>query len=180
MDRPLAYCNEDRYLPDDTKDYEVMRDKDRNADTVETEQVAWIWCLIFAYIIPEAQSFLRAARVLLMKHWAKPTLLEFAFVAFMECAGAAGAALLVFHSLPQLDSTHGMALTNCLCLVPGILCAMSRKPGETNWHVKLGLDVVAILIQISGILVSVDTAHFDQVSSKFSFCFIDLAYSRHD
>ena len=97
QNRTLPYCNEDLLIPDNTKDYEVMRTRTEGyADAVEVEQIAWIWCLIFAYWTPEVLAFLRSLRVILFKHWAMPTFLEFAFVCLIECAGAVGFALLVF------------------------------------------------------------------------------------
>ncbi len=97
--RTLPYCNADKYIPDDTKEYEVMREKPRYKDAVEVEQIAWVWCIIFAYWTPEVMAFLRSFRVIVFKHWARPAFLEFAFVCLMECAGAAGFALLAFQVL---------------------------------------------------------------------------------
>ena len=45
----------------------------------------------------------------------------------METLHTVGMAVLVFLALPQLDSTHALALTNCVAVVPGILLAMSRS-----------------------------------------------------
>ncbi len=151
--RTLPYCNDDLLISDTTKEYEVMRTKPDYADETETEQIAWIWCLIFAYVTPECLAFLRSLRVILFKHWARPDFLEFAFVALTECAGAAGFAILAFKALPQLDSTHALALTNCFCVVPGVLQAMSRKNGDNHRWIKFAMDIVAVLAQISGILV---------------------------
>lgn len=59
----------------------------------------------------------------------------------------------MFIGLAQLDSTRALALTNCVCLVPAILLALSRKKEDKYLWLKLGMDVFAILAQLSGALV---------------------------
>jgi len=126
-------------------------------EATEVEQVAWIWCLFFAYAAPEVLSFLRSTRIILFKHWARPPFLDFAFVLAMEAASAAGTAILFFLALPQLTSTHGLALTTCLGVVPALLITLSRMPSSMTkdwkkWLVS-GLDVTSLILQLSGIMV---------------------------
>ena len=74
-----------------------------------------------------------------------------------------GIAILTFLALPQLDTAHALALTNCLAIVPGLLNLMTRRSGLKDGNNKIiaGLaisaliviDVIAILAQLSGILV---------------------------
>ena len=85
--RTFEFCNEDAKIPDQTKKFEVdwTRDiyegitenqNDLNIiniegtyqfDIVETEQIAWVWCLIFGFWVPEIFTFLRSARILFFK-----------------------------------------------------------------------------------------------------------------
>jgi chitin synthase len=93
----------------------------------ELERVGWIWCLFFAYAIPEVMTFLRAARICFFKKVDKPTILQFAAVAIAETLRTIGTGLLVFMILPSLDVVRGAMLTNCLCFIPGVL-------GEISCH----------------------------------------------
>lgn len=171
--RVLPYCNEGGQIIDKTKEYEIQKDRALYADSIETEQVAWIWCIFFAYAVPEVFAFLRCFRVLLFKKWDRPFFLDFLFVAFMEVLHVIGLSILVFLALPQLDSTHALALTNCLAVIPGVMLLLSREPsrpkiveniegqeepskklnqsGQMPW-IKMGFDVLAILAQLSGAL----------------------------
>ena len=84
----MEFCNENRDLVDTTKRWEIRRiryeeegdaqedsplnggltpKQDEAMDQLETEQVAWIWCIIFAFAAPEAMSFLRSARKVFIK-----------------------------------------------------------------------------------------------------------------
>ncbi|TRY79649.1 hypothetical protein TCAL_06588 [Tigriopus californicus] len=180
--RVLPYCKKGGQIIDKTKDYEIKKDRALYADSIETEQVAWVWCLFFAFAIPEVLSFLRASRILLFKKWERPKFLDFFFVLVMEVLHVIGVSMLVFLALPQLDSTHALALTNCLAVIPGIMLILSREPkrpkvvdnqneneneeneenenggnGQGNQSVKMpwvkvGVDALAILAQLSGAL----------------------------
>ena len=70
-DRELPFCNEDRDVSDTTKDYIVNRTRPTGSnneykkilDAFETDQIAWIWVLIFAYAAPEiVGTFIRSLR----------------------------------------------------------------------------------------------------------------------
>ena len=94
----------------------------------DTERVGWIWCLFFAYSIPEIMTFLRSARICFFKQVAKPTLLQFCVVAIAETLRTVGTGLLVFMILPDLDVVKGAMLTNCVSVIPGLL------QGSTYFH----------------------------------------------
>jgi len=89
--------------------------------------VAWIWCLFFAYAVPEVLSFLRSIRICFFKNVTKPTLLQFLAVFTAETLRTIGTGLLVFMILPNLDVVKGAMLTNCLYFVPAIL-------GKASFH----------------------------------------------
>jgi len=93
----------------------------------EVERVGWIWCLFFAYAIPEVMTFLRSSRICFFKTVTKPTPLQFFVVAIAETLRTIGTGLLVFMILPNLDVMKGAMLTNCLCFVPGLL-------GKASFH----------------------------------------------
>jgi chitin synthase len=91
------------------------------------ERVGWIWCLFFAYIIPEIMTFLRASRKCFFGYKTKPTTLQFFVVATAETLKTIGTGFLVFMILPNLDVLRGAMLTNCLCFVPGLI-------GKASFH----------------------------------------------
>ena len=88
-------------------------------EDVEGEQIRWVWALFAAFLVPEIMSLGRSLRVCVFKTVLVPRFLDFAFVATMEILHAVGVAILLFLALPQMDSTHALALTNCLAVVPG-------------------------------------------------------------
>jgi chitin synthase len=93
----------------------------------EEERVGWIWCLFFAYAVPEVLSFLRSTRICFFKNVTKPTPLQFLVVFTAETLRTIGTGLLVFMILPTLDVVKGAMLTNCLYFVPAIL-------GKASFH----------------------------------------------
>ena len=88
-------------------------------EDVEGEQIRWVWALFAAFLVPEILSLGRSLRVCVFKTVLVPRFLDFAFVAVMEMLHVVGVAILLFLALPQMDSTHALALTNCLAFVPG-------------------------------------------------------------
>ena len=140
-DHQLPYCNEDGLVSDRTKDYIVQTSHDPHPssptavqealDDLENDQIAWVWCLIFAYAAPEViGTFLRSLRIVVLKSYHLPPLTDFIFVFIMETLHVIGLAVLAFLALPQLDSAHAVVLTNCLALMPGILLLMARNRND--------------------------------------------------
>nr|AFK08615.1 chitin synthase 2 [Locusta migratoria] len=123
------------------------------AELPEEERVAWMWCLLIAYAVPELGTFLRPARMCFFKTVAKPSLPEFLIALFMETFHTVGMALLFFVILPNLDVLKGVMLTNCLCFIPGVLAITSRNINEPGRSVKLVADVAATAIQATGFVV---------------------------
>ena len=70
----------------------------------------------------------------------------------MESLHTIGIVLLVFAVLPSLNVVRGAMLTNCLCVVPGLLAFLSRHQGEKWLYGKLLLDLLALLGQLSAFL----------------------------
>ena len=96
-------------------------------EEVELERVGWIWCLFFAFAVPEVLSFLRSTRICFFKKVTKPTLPQFLVVFTAETLKTIGTGLLVFMILPTLDVVKGAMITNCLCFVPALL-------GKASFH----------------------------------------------
>lgn len=86
----------------------------------------------------------------------------------MESLHTIGLVIFVFAVLPELNVIKGAMLTNCLCLVPGILAVLSRNSDEENMYfLKIVADVLAIFGQISAFIywVVIDT---ESSNLKFS------------
>lgn len=64
-----------------------------------------------------------------------------------------GTALLVFVVLPNLDAIQGAMLTNCLCVIPGIMGLMSRTSKEDKRFIKMLIDLVAVAAQVTGFVI---------------------------
>lgn len=141
-DRKVQYCNKD-----------LARDKQFIAIIPEEERIAWMWALMFAFAVPEIGALIRSARICFFKSWKLPQKSHFMFVFLMETLHAIGLVLLVFIVLPELDSVKGAMLTNCLCVVPGILGLLSRTSKEGKRAAKVLLDLAAIAAQVTGFVV---------------------------
>lgn len=80
-------------------------------------------------------------------------MLQQLIISVFECLHVTGFAILAFKILPQLDAMKGVMLTNCLCIIPGILGLFSRSPATEKFFLKILADILAIAIQITGIFL---------------------------
>ena len=102
------------------------REKQFITQLPEVERIAWLWCLLIAYLVPELGTLIRSLRICFFKSCTKPTAKEFFIVFLSETLHTIGLALLVFVILPDLDVVKGAMLTNCVCFVPGLLGKCER------------------------------------------------------
>lgn len=100
--------------------YIAGRDKEFVAKIPEEERIAWIWCIIIIFAIPEIGTLIRSVRICIFKSWKKPPSSHFLFVMIMETFHVLGLALMFLAVLPELDVVKGAMLTNCVCFVPGL------------------------------------------------------------
>nr|ADR73029.1 chitin synthase [Laodelphax striatellus] len=148
-DRVLPYCNKD-----------LGRDKQFVVNLPPEERVAWTWCLVIAFIIPELGTLFRSTRICFFKSWRRPPFNDFMFVFIMESLHVIGLALFVFIVLPNLDVIKGAMLTNCVCFVPALFSLVSRntkgctsRSEKTEVYMKAMVDVVALCAQATGFVV---------------------------
>lgn len=135
------YCN--KYL-DNRQQYIVNH-------PVE-ERTVWIWLIIFSYLVPEMGTFFRSLRIVCFKSWKYPTTFEFIMLALTEILPTIGSCLLVFIVFPELDVIKAAMLTNGICLVPGVVAFISRKPSKVRHTLSLTLDIAAIAMQVTALL----------------------------
>lgn len=69
----------------------------------------------------------------------------------MESLKTIGIVMLIFVVLPSLDVIKGVILTNCFCVIPGLLSLLSRHSGESGRAYKTMLDFISLVAQITGL-----------------------------
>ncbi|XP_073941849.1 hyaluronan synthase-like protein kkv isoform X5 [Choristoneura fumiferana] len=141
-DRRLAYCNRN-----------LGRDKQFIVSLPDEERVAWMWALLAAFAIPEIGTLIRSVRICFFKTSKRPTSAQFIVVLVAESLHTIGLALLCFKILPELDVVKGSMITNCLCIIPAILGLLSRSSRDSKRFVKVIVDMVAIVAQVTGFIV---------------------------
>ncbi|XP_015436529.1 PREDICTED: uncharacterized protein LOC107191901 [Dufourea novaeangliae] len=137
-DRAIVYCN-----------VALGRDKQFVASLPEEERIAWIWCIIIAFAVPEFGTMIRSIRICIFKSWKKPPASHFLLVFLMESFHVVGLALMFMAVLPDLDVVKGAMLTNCVCFVPGLLGLLSRNKNkdESKRFVLVLIDIAALAAQ---------------------------------
>lgn len=91
--------------------------------TIPIEQnKAWRLAIVLAFSIPELGTWLRSLRLCFFKKIKKFGWEEFGIVMFAETFYVIGMSLMAFAVLPELDAIQGVMITNCLCLMPAVLC----------------------------------------------------------
>ncbi|XP_061707237.1 chitin synthase chs-2 isoform X3 [Cydia pomonella] len=141
-DRRLAYCNRN-----------LGRDKQFIVSLPDEERVAWMWALLAAFAIPEIGTVIRAVRICFFKSSKRPTSAQFIVVFIAESLHTIGLGLLFFKILPELDVVKGAMITNCLCIIPAILGLLSRNSRDSKRFMKVIVDMVAIVAQVTGFIV---------------------------
>ncbi|XP_041976394.1 chitin synthase chs-2 isoform X2 [Aricia agestis] len=141
-DKRLAYCNRN-----------LGRDKQFVVTLPDEERVAWMWVLLAAFAIPEMGTLIRSVRICFFKSSKRPSMVQFVVVFISESLHTIGLALLFFKVLPELDVVKGAMITNCLCIVPAILGLLSRNSRDSKRFIKVIVDMVAIVAQVTGFIV---------------------------
>lgn len=141
-DRRIAYCNRN-----------LGRDKQFIVSLPDEERVAWMWAILAAFAIPEIGTLIRSVRICFFKSSKRPTSAQFIVVFVAESLHTIGMGLLFFFILPELDVVKGAMITNCLCIIPAILGLLSRNSRDAKRFVKVIVDMIAIVAQVTGFIV---------------------------
>ncbi|KAJ8958903.1 hypothetical protein NQ318_019671 [Aromia moschata] len=141
-DRVIEYCNK-----------ELGRDKQFVVRLPTAERVAWMWCIFFAFCVPQLGALFRSTRMCYFKSSKKPPFSHFLIVFLAETGHTIGMALLMYAVLPDIDVVKGAMLTNCLCFIPGVLGLLSRNNKESQRFLKVIMDLIAISAQATGFIV---------------------------
>uniref|UniRef100_A0AAR5P4N2 chitin synthase n=1 Tax=Dendroctonus ponderosae TaxID=77166 RepID=A0AAR5P4N2_DENPD len=141
-DKIVHYCNKD-----------LGREKQFIVKLPTQERVAWMWCLFFAFCVPQLGALFRSTRMCYFKSSKRPPFSHFLLIFLPETAHTIGLALLAFYILPDIDVVKGAMLTNCLCFMPAVLGLLSRNNKESSRFIKVIMDLVAISAQATGFIV---------------------------
>ncbi|KAI4504800.1 hypothetical protein M0802_000350 [Mischocyttarus mexicanus] len=143
-DRRIPYCNKD-----------LGRDKNYLAILPEEERIAWIWCIIIAFSVPEFGALIRSIRICIFKSWKKPPYSHFFLVFLMETFHVVGLALMFLLVLPDIDVVKGVMLTNCVCFIPGLLGLLSRNKNkdESKRFILVLVDLAALTAQATSFVL---------------------------
>ncbi|XP_014616657.1 PREDICTED: uncharacterized protein LOC106793893 [Polistes canadensis] len=143
-DRRILYCNKD-----------LGREKEYVATLPEEERIAWTWCIIIAFAVPEFGALIRSLRICIFKSWKKPPYSHFFLVFLMETFHVVGLALMFLLILPDIDVVKGIMLTNCVCFIPGLLGLLSRNKNkdESKTFILVLVDLAALTAQATSFVL---------------------------
>lgn len=82
-----------------------------------------------------------------------PSKLEFLIIMSLETIHVVGLAVMVYLVLPNLKVVEAVMLTNCVCVVPGILNMFTRQDAGRYRPYLLAADTLALLAQLSGLFL---------------------------
>ncbi|EZA54859.1 Chitin synthase [Ooceraea biroi] len=138
--KKVDYCNK-----------QLDRNLEYKVTLPEEERIAWIWCIIIAFAVPEFGTMVRSIRMCIFKSWKKPQPGHFLVVFIMETFHVIGLSLMFLAVLPEVDVVKGAMLTNCVCFVPGLLGLLSRNKskGESKRFVLVLVDIAALAAQVT-------------------------------
>lgn len=117
---------------------------------------------VFQKFVDKIKNFILSSKVELRRHeeenFDEFSYFNWIFVSATETLHVVGLSLLIFYIFPELDVVKGVMLTNCICLIPGIMNLAStlkemQKSKEMTSIIKLCLDLVCLLAQITGFLI---------------------------
>ncbi|XP_011053054.1 PREDICTED: uncharacterized protein LOC105145297 isoform X2 [Acromyrmex echinatior] len=144
QDRKMLYCNR-----------QLDRENQYIVTLPEEERIAWIWCIIIAFTVPEFGTLVRSIRMCIFKSWKKPQSMHFLVVSIMETFHVVGLALMFLAVLPELDVVKGAMLTNCVCFVPGLLGLLShnKSKDDSKRFVLVLVDIAALAAQATSFVL---------------------------
>ena len=90
----------------------------------EIDQIAWIWCIIIAFVVPEFLAMLNATRFCIFKTIQVeqlPFIKSFLFSIVVEISHSVGMALLFLVCLPNLNAIQAASVLSCVCFIPSLL-----------------------------------------------------------
>ncbi|KAK1127233.1 hypothetical protein K0M31_003777 [Melipona bicolor] len=139
-------------------DYYSEYQQELGARISKKGKIIWTWYIISMFLIPECLTIFQAIWHFLFcrktKFPAKQTII---ILFVLETLHSIGVALLIFYSLPQLNSVDVAAISTCVCFIPTFLNLFIQHHKyirETKiFVVVLACNVLALIAQGSGIIL---------------------------
>ena len=117
------------------------------------EKVGWLWAIFFCFLAPELFTLTRCFRIVFMKSFKRPGVLEFLIPFIFETLHVLGTAILYFLAFPGMNSLRAIMATNAVAIVPGVLKILMKKDIFLKKPVHLALTGVAVLVQVSALII---------------------------
>ena len=96
-------------------------DKEWELHESELRSSAWIWCIFFAFSIPQLLTWFKAFRVVMFKTTQEVLFTDYLVVMLFKISSTIGFVLLFFEVMPELDSVRAAMISNAFCIVPSLL-----------------------------------------------------------
>ena len=128
-------------------------------------------CIFFAFCGPELLTFVKSARVYLMRKNSWAPFKYFIVVFGFETLHTIGVAILFYAVLPNLDTLRAGMVTSGILLFPSLLSIFrsTRSSSSKKKYVTLGLDGESLfLIQVNNYEIVVNIFHISHNLTWYS------------
>ncbi|XP_076245365.1 chitin synthase chs-2 [Calliopsis andreniformis] len=129
-----------------------------NAKNTKEGKIIWTWYIIFMFLIPECFVVLYTVwNIIFKKIEEMPKKQSIIILFFLETLHPVGLALLIFYSLPKINSVDVAAISSCICFIPALLNLLSQNCNYTSapklFILTLMCNILALASQGSGIII---------------------------
>nr|XP_031837547.1 chitin synthase chs-2-like [Nomia melanderi] len=128
-----------------------------NAKISKEGRIIWTWYIIFMFLVPECFSILQSIWHNIFKKKEKmPKKGSLVVLFILETLHPIGLALLVFYSLPKINSIEAAALCSCISFIPVLINLLSQNrkySGIKIFILCLLCNILAFIAQGSGLII---------------------------
>ncbi|XP_076280486.1 chitin synthase chs-2 isoform X3 [Lasioglossum baleicum] len=126
-------------------DYYSDFKEDLNAKISREGRTIWTWCIIFMFLVPECFSILQSIWYSIFKKNEKmPKTQNLAIFLALETLHPIGFALLLFYSLPRINSIEAAAICSCMSFVPVLISKSKRSSYSSNLYYNFKMHTSCI------------------------------------
>ncbi|XP_078049860.1 LOW QUALITY PROTEIN: chitin synthase chs-2 [Augochlora pura] len=121
-------------------------------------RTTWSWYIIFMFLVPECVNILQSMWYYIFKKNEKmPTKLNLAILLVLETLHPIGLALLLFYSLPKINSIEAAAICSCMSFIPVLIDLISQNQNYVGSSKMFALillfNMLALIAQGSGLVL---------------------------
>ncbi|XP_076658040.1 chitin synthase chs-2 [Halictus rubicundus] len=140
-------------------DYYSDIKEDLNAKISKQGRTIWTWYIIFTFLVPESFSILQSIWYYIFeKNEKMPTKKNLAIFLVLETLHPIGLALLLFYSLPKINSIEAAAICSCMSFIPVLINLLSQNQkyiGTSKMFILVIVcNILALLAQGSGLVLN--------------------------